>query len=155
MKYERFKAIMTAIQEFDAKQERLDKFFEKELFEDSFCITTFGNSIQQTLINMLADEFNCWYPVNSDGKYIHWWVEGSQYKMSNDIEWWLYEASDDKTITYNDKVFKLDTLAAFYDYLMENFYAREISKHEIEYEDTSEEKLTMDESIEILKGLWT
>ena len=148
--FSRFKAIIEAIQDYDKKRERIDKFFEEEIMEGSYCMITVGDQIHSTLIAMLADEFNCWYSTTK-GKPTHWWKNPKQFGISNEIEWWLYE-SDDKTIEIGEKIYNVVKLGDFYDYLIENYYLRTPS--DLEFSEESIVNMTDEDRIEILKNLF-
>lgn len=151
--FQRFKKIMETIQEFDKKKERIDKFFENEIMTDSYCMITMGDSIQRTLINMLADEFDCWYGVKSN-KPAHWWKSENMYNSSNEIEWWLYESDETKYISVSGKEYFVNTLEKFYDYLMEMYYDRKSKGIEVEFSEEPEQLISDDERIEVIKGLF-
>lgn len=147
--FQRFKLIIEIIQKFDEKRERIDKFFEEELMENSFCLLTVGDTLHSTLISMLADEFNCWYSLTQE-KPTRWWKNEKRYGISNEIEWWLYE-SDDKKVTVNSKEYDLSTIGAFYDYLIENYY---IKGSDVEFSEDAHPTMSEDERIEVIKNLF-
>ena len=97
MSYEKFKYIMELLIDFIEKRRIISDFFEKELMKDSWCIFTFGNTVESTLINMLADEFDCWYAIREDIKEFDWWNSeaGKNYGMENEIEAWLYAIDEE------------------------------------------------------------
>ena len=154
MNFKRFKRIMDTIQKFDKKKEKIDKFFEKELMEDSYCMITLGDDLQRTLINVLADEFDCWFGTRSN-KPTHWWNNKNTYGSSNEIEWWLYESDETKLIEVNEKEYHVDTLEKFYDYLMEMYYDRKSRGIEVEFSDKPEHTVSDDERIEAIKSLYS
>ena len=47
MSYEKFKAIIEILLEFQQKKDRISDFFEKEIMEDSWCLITLGNSCRR------------------------------------------------------------------------------------------------------------
>lgn len=124
--FNRFKKIMETLLAFRDKRERVSDFFEKELTEDSWCIFTYGNDIESTLIHMLADEFNCWYYISRTGdpeNYSpkHWW-ETKYPEGDNDISYWLYELDDeDKKMIVDDEEIPVNTLEEFYSYLVKYY----------------------------------
>lgn len=150
--YKRFEKIMTTIMEFDSQIERVNDFFEKELMKDTWCVFTLGDDIQHALTSMLADEYDCWYSRRVDEKPSKWWE--SKYGASNDIEWWLYEASDEKSISVNGKTYNLTTLPQFYDYLMEQKYDRIAKGEEVEFASNFPKELSVEDSVEIIKGVF-
>lgn len=158
MNLERFKRIIKVIQDFDKKKEKIDKFFEEEITENSYCTFTLGDELQVTLINILADEFDCWYSTTVGYKPTHWWKNGRTYSSSNDIEWWLYESDDTeegKTIIVGDREFKVCTIEKFYDYLMEMYYIKKCNNKETEFSESEEVCPSPEESIEVLKNLFS
>lgn len=121
MNYDKFKHIMNVLLDFQQRKDRIGDFFEKELMEDSWCLITLGNSIETTLINLLADEFECWYTFKEDIKDFVWWTEEKQYGMENDIETWLYSLDDVKVMTVNGKETDISSLESFYDFLVQQY----------------------------------
>ena len=121
MSYPKFKHIMETILEFMKKRDKVSDFFEKEIMEDSWCLITFGSHIEQTLVNLLADEFECWYTFKEDVKDFNWWEEKDHYGMENDIETWLYSLDEKKTITINGKEIDITSIPSFYDFLVEQY----------------------------------
>ena len=105
MSYEKFKYIMQTLVAFSEKKNKIADFFEKEIMEDSWCIITLGNPIEDVLINMLADEFECWYTFREGVKEFDWWIieEGNRYKgFENEIADWIYNIDDVKKMTIAD-----------------------------------------------------
>ena len=121
MSYEKFKHIMETIMEFMAKRDRVSDFLEKEVMEDSWCILTFGSPIESTLVNLLADEFECWYSFSEDTKDFDWWTRENYCGMENDIETWLYSLDDKKTITVNGKEKDISSIASLYEFLVSQY----------------------------------
>lgn len=121
MNYNKFKFIMETLMSFRDKKNRVGDFFEKEIMEDSWCIVTFGNPVESALINLLADEFECWYSFRDDVKDFTWWIEERQYDMENDIETWLYGLDEIKSITVNGKEIDISSLESFYDFLVQQY----------------------------------
>ena len=121
MSFEKFKHLMEVLLSFQEKKDKVSDFFEKELMQDSWCIFTFGYELEDTLVNMLADEFDCWFSFKDPLPY-KWW-EGKQYGYGNDIEEWLYslQDKDKKTITINDKEYDVTDLGCFYDFLVNQY----------------------------------
>ena len=103
---------------FSGCESLANHFFENEICEDSGCYITFGNSIEDTLISLLSDEFKCWYSFREDIKNFNWWINSKN--MENDIEHFLY---DDKpmSIGVNGKKFKIGTIKELYDYLIYSY----------------------------------
>lgn len=157
MDFDRFKRIIEVIQEFDKKIEKISKFFEEEMMEDSYCMITIGSNLQTTLVSMLADEFDCWYSTRSNEKPTHWWKNEKTYRSSNDIEWWLYESNDTeegKVIMVGDKEYNTDTIEKFYDYLMEMYNKKKQEGKETEFSDNAEAKPSPEETLNILNNLF-
>ena len=118
MSFGKFKAIMSTILNFDNKRERFSKFIEEEISTSTFCIVDFGSEVESALVNLLADEFNCWYSFK-DRDY-DWWNDS--FGIENDIEAWLYNISDEpKVITVNDKEKDITSLESFYEFLVEQY----------------------------------
>lgn len=121
MSFEKFKHIMNIILDFQQKRDKVSDFFEKELMEDSWCFITFGSSVEGVLINLLADEFECWYAFKDEVKDFNWWEPEHKYGMENDIETWLYCLDDEKSITINGKAIDITSLESFYDFLISQY----------------------------------
>ena len=155
MNFERFKTIIKVIQDFDNQREKIDKFFESEIMENSFCNITIGNNIQSTLINMLADEFDCWFQIKDSVKLTYWWKNRNNYGMSNEIEWWLYESSSPKIITMQDKDWDVTSIESFYDYLMYCYYDKKVNNRENVYSNEEVQELSEDDRIDIIKGIFS
>lgn len=151
MSYDRFKKIMEIIINYDEKLKRVSDFMEKEIAEDSYCFVTLGRDIQSTLINMLADEFDCWY--STTGKPIsHWWYNEMNYGADNDISWWLYSDKGYKKITVNGVEIDLETLPKFYDYLLESYMNKKLNGDETEFVDTG---VTLNsDSLDLIKSIF-
>lgn len=119
MPFEKFKYIMTTLIEFRDKKERISDFFEHEMMTDSYCYLTLGSDVEYALINMLADEFECWYTFNKEvPKVYDWWSKEKFRGFENDIENWLYTISDVKTVTVNGNEIPLDSLEELYEFLV-------------------------------------
>ena len=119
MSFPKFKFIMNKLIEFRDKKEKISDFYEKEIMTDSFCFVTLGSEVESALVNLLADEFECWYSFDKDVSNFNWWeIEG--YKgYENDIENWLYTISrDPKTITINGNEIPIDSLEELYEFLV-------------------------------------
>ena len=123
MPYVKFKAIMKILQDFQEQKERISKFFEKELMQDSWCIFTLGNDVESALVNLLADEFECWYSFKEDYEVYDWWNTEDGYRgFENDIENWLYTISDEpKTVTLNKEEIPIDSIEELYDFLVKQY----------------------------------
>ena len=118
MSLDKFKAIMNILLEFQAKKDRISDFFEKELMEDSWCIFTAGNTVEEALVNLLADEFDCWYSFKDDIKDFEWWTDEKHYGMENDIEAWLYSIDEEKAVWIDNKKIDISSIESLYDYLI-------------------------------------
>ena len=121
MSFDKFKHIMNVLLEFKEKQDKVSDFFEKELMENSWCLITFGNTIEGALINLIADEFECWYTFKDDIKEFDWWQAENKYGMENDIETWLYSLDEHKSITVNGKEIDISSIESFYDFLVSQY----------------------------------
>ena len=86
--------------------------------EDSWCILTLGNTVETALINMVADEFECWYSFKEGVTKFEWWADEKCYGMENDIEAWLYSIDDNKTITIDGKEIDITSVESFYEFLV-------------------------------------
>ena len=118
MSFEKFKAIMNTIIAFNEKRDKFSRFIEEEISTSTFCIVDFGSEVESALINLLADEFNCWYSFK-DRDY-DWWNDS--FGIENDIEAWLYSISDEpKVITMNDTIYNIDSLESFYEFLVKQY----------------------------------
>ena len=119
MSYEKFKHVMNILIEFKEQRGRISDFIEKEISTSTYCICDIGNDIESALINLLADEFNCWYSL-SDRKDYNWWKD--TYNIENDIENWLYSISDKpKTVTINKVKYNVDSLEDLYKFLVKQY----------------------------------
>ena len=121
MNYEKFKYIINTLLEFQKKREMISKFFEEELMEDSFCFVTFGTSVESTLVNLLADEFDCWYAYREDIKDFDWWTKERTYGMDNDIANWLYSLDEEKAVYIDDKKIDITSTESLYDFLVSQY----------------------------------
>jgi len=121
MPFSKFKLLMNVLLEFQQKKDKVSDFFEKELMEDSWCMVTFGNTVESALINLIADEFDCWYTFRNDIKDFDWWQAENKYGMENDIETWLYSLDKHKSITVNGKEIDISSIESFYDFLVSQY----------------------------------
>ena len=118
MPFEKFKVIMNTIITFNEKRDKFSRFIEEEISTSTFCVVDFGCEVENALINLLADEFKCWYKFQ-DRDY-DWWNDTSG--LENDIEAWLYDISDEpKVITMNDIEYNIDSLESFYEFLVKQY----------------------------------
>lgn len=118
MSFDKFRYIMDILIDFNKKIDRFSNFIEEEISTSTFCVVDFGSEVESTLINLLADEFNCWYSFK-DRDY-DWWNDS--FGIENDIEAWLYNISDEpKTITVNNIERNIDSLESFYEFLVEQY----------------------------------
>ena len=118
MSFDKFRYIMNVIIEFGKKRDRFSNFIEEEISTSTYCIVDFGNEVESTLINLLADEFKCWYSFK-DRDY-DWWNDS--FGIENDIEAWLYNISDEpKIIEVNGKTVDIESLEAFYEFLVQQY----------------------------------
>ena len=121
MPFSKFKLLMSVLLEFKQKKDKVSDFFEKELMENSWCMITFGNTVEDALINLIADEFECWYTFKDDIKDFDWWQAENKYGMENDIETWLYSLDEHKSITVNGKEIDISSIESFYDFLVSQY----------------------------------
>jgi hypothetical protein len=121
MPFSKFKLLMNVLLEFQQKKDKVSDFFEKELMENSWCLITFGDTIESALINLIADEFDCWYTFRDDIKDFDWWQAENKYGMENDIETWLYSLDEHKSITVNGKEIDISSIESFYDFLVSQY----------------------------------
>lgn len=121
MPFSKFKLLMNVLLEFQQKKDKVSDFFEKELMENSWCLITFGDTIESALINLIADEFDCWYTFKDDIKEFDWWQAENKYGMENDIETWLYSLDEHKSITVNGKEIDISSIESFYDFLVSQY----------------------------------
>lgn len=121
MPFSKFKLLMNVLLEFQQKKDKVSDFFEKELMENSWCIITFGDTVESALINLIADEFDCWYTFKDDIKEFDWWQAEDKYGMENDIETWLYSLDEHKSITVNEKEIDISSIESFYDFLVSQY----------------------------------
>ena len=121
MPFSKFKLLMNVLLEFQQKKDKVSDFFEKELMENSWCIITFGDTVESALINLIADEFDCWYTFKDDIKDFDWWQAEDKYGMENDIETWLYSLDEHKSITVNGKEIDISSIESFYDFLVSQY----------------------------------
>ena len=118
MPFQKFKHIMNILIDFQQRKDRISDFFEKELMEDSWCIFTLGNTIEEALISLLADEFDCWYTFKDYIKDFIWWSSEKTYGMENDIEAWLYSIDEEKAVWIDNKKIDISSIESLYDYLI-------------------------------------
>lgn len=119
MSFDKFKYIMNILIEFKEQRERISDFIEKEISTSTYCVCDIGNDVESALINLLADEFNCWYSL-SDREDYNWWE--NTHNIENDIENWLYSISDKpKTVTINKVKYSIDSLEDFYKFLVKQY----------------------------------
>lgn len=121
MPFSKFKLLMNVLLEFQQKKDKVSDFFEKELMENSWCLITFGDTVESALINLIADEFECWYTFKDDIKDFDWWQAENKYGMENDIETWLYSLDEHKSITVNEKEIDISSIESFYDFLVSQY----------------------------------
>ena len=117
----KFKHLMNVLLDFQQRKDRISDFFEKELMEDSWCIFTLGNTVEDALVNLLADEFDCWYTFKDDIKDFDWWTKERAYGMENDIEAWLYTMDDEKVVWVDGKKLDISSIESFYEYLVSSY----------------------------------
>ena len=119
MSFPKFKFIMNRLIEMRDKKERISDFYEKEIMTDSFCFVTLGSEVESALVNLLADEFECWYSFDKDVSNFNWWETEGYKGYENDIENWLYTISrDPKTVTINGNEIPIDSLEELYEFLV-------------------------------------
>ena len=119
MSFPKFKYIMNKLIEFRDKKEKISDFYEKEIMTDSFCFVTLGSEVESALVNLLADEFECWYSFDKDISNFNWWETEGYKGYENDIENWLYTISNDpKTVTINGNEIPIDSLEELYEFLV-------------------------------------
>lgn len=121
MPFPKFKFIMNKLIEMRDKKEKISDFFEKELMTDSYCYITLGAEVESALINLVADEFECWYSFHEKPEIYDWWniSQGGYRGFENDIENWLYTITDDpKTVTVNGNEIPIDSLEELYEFLV-------------------------------------
>jgi hypothetical protein len=121
MSYEKFKAIIEILLEFQQKKDRISDFFEKEIMEDSWCLITLGTPVEDALVSLLADEFDCWYSFKEKVEEFDWW-RGPKYRgFENDIENWLYSINEEKAVTVDGKEIDISSIESLYDYLVSSY----------------------------------
>ena len=119
MPFPKFKYIMNKLIGFRDKKEKISDFYEKEIMTDSFCFVTLGAEVESALVNLLADEFECWYSFDKDVSNFNWWETEGYKGYENDIENWLYTISrDPKTVTINGNEIPIDSLEELYEFLV-------------------------------------
>lgn len=119
MPFEKFKAIMNILINFKEQKDRISDFFEKELMRDSWCLLTVGNEVESALINLLADEFECWYSFHEKPEVYDWWDTAKKYRgFENDIENWLYSIDDIKTVILNEEEIDITSIESLYEFLV-------------------------------------
>lgn len=124
MSFDKFRYIMDVIIDFGKKRDRFSNFIEEEISTSTYCIVDFGSEVENTLVNLLADQFNCWYAFTETPKEFDWWRSepGKYAGYENDIEAWLYCISEEpKTVTVNGVVKNIDSLESFYEFLVEQY----------------------------------
>lgn len=121
MPLDKFKAIMNILVEFQAKKDRISDFFEKEIMEDTWCLITLGTPVEDALVSLLADEFECWYSFKSGEKEFDWWRDPKYRGFENDIENWLYSIDEEKAVWVDDKKIDISSIESLYDYLASGY----------------------------------
>ncbi len=118
MPYEKFEVLMNTLIEFQDKRDMISNFLEKEICTDSFCLVTFGTDLENKLINLIADEFECWYSFRGkEATDYDWWI--NRTAIENDIENFLYQVTEDPMrIEVDGKEFIITTVKELYDYLV-------------------------------------
>lgn len=104
MKFEKFKKHITRIQNTYEKEEILSKCIEENLTTSTFCIVDICEDAISSVIELLADYYNCYFDVLRT--------------TDNDISWWLY--AEEKIVYINDEEVHLDDVYALWKYLEEN-----------------------------------
>lgn len=118
MPFPKFKFIINKLVEFRDKKERIADFFEQEMMTDSYCYLTMGSDVEDALISLLADHFECWYSFKEVENYNWWEVEGYR-GYENDIESWLYTyTKEPKSITINNEEIPIDSIEELYEFLV-------------------------------------
>lgn len=130
MSFNKFKRIMETIQDFIDQRDRINEFFEKEIMKDSYCIITLGLPIEDVLINMLADEFDCWYAIRENDVDFNWWESEGYTGSSNEISDWFYNLRLDEneprvSLEIEGIKIKINTLEEFYSYLASQYYKKQ------------------------------
>ena len=127
MSFEKFKYIIENILKIQERREKIADFFEAELCTGSWAMFDFAENIDDMLIHLLADEFNCWYATWSRNKgeeetqTTEWWNDKNKYNLQeNDIEYWLYGSLNEekKIITVDGKDIDITSIEDFYNYLI-------------------------------------
>lgn len=121
MTLDKFKAIINILLEFQAKKERISDFFEKEIMEDSWCLITLGTPVEDALVSLLADEFECWYSLKDDLKEFDWWKDQKYRGFENEIENWLYSIDEEKAIWIDNKKIDISSIESLYEYLVSQY----------------------------------
>ena len=130
MNKEKFIFMLNTLKQMKEKRDKITDFFEKELCSDSWAIFNFAENLDNMIMYILADEFNCWYDTwatETNKQVTEWWKKENKYNLKeNDIEYWLYEEDKDgkKFIEVGDEKIDITTPEAFYDYLIKNFLDR-------------------------------
>ena len=104
MEFEKFKKHITRIQNTYEKEETLSKCIEENLTTSTFCIVDICEDAISSVIELLADYYNCYFDVLRT--------------TDNDISWWLY--AEDKVLYINDEEVRLDDVYALWKYLEES-----------------------------------
>ena len=104
MEFEKFKKHITRIQNTYEKEEILSKCIEENLTTSTFCIVDICEDAISSVIELLADYYNCYFDVLRT--------------TDNDISWWLY--AEEKIVYINDEEVHLDDIYALWEYLEEN-----------------------------------
>ena len=120
----KFKTIMETIIELVEKRDRISDFLEKEVCTDSWCFVTVGSELETTLMNLLADEFECWYSTKETPEEYDWWnKEADPYRgFENDIENYIYMVPDRPyEIKIREKEYHIQSIEELYDFLVEQY----------------------------------
>ena len=122
MSFDKFKAIIDTLIAFKDQKDRISDFFEKELMADSWCIITLGSEVENALVSLLADEFECWYSFHEKPEIYDWWSTPNGYRgFENDIENWLYSMDDIKKVILNKEEIDISSVEGLYDFLVKQY----------------------------------
>lgn len=124
MSFDKFRYIMDIIIDFGKKRERFSNFIEEEISTSTYCVVDFGSEVESALVNLLADQFSCWYAFTETPKEFDWWHHepGKFRQFENDIEAWLYNISDEpKVVEVNGIERNIDSLESFYEFLVHQY----------------------------------
>lgn len=109
MEFEKFKKHIDRIIETERREEELSDCIEKNLAKHTFCIVDLSADVTSSLIELLADYYNCHIEFNNNIR-------------DNEISWWLSDNPKIIEVPDGDKMREVDItdIHDFWKYLEDN-----------------------------------